>query len=258
MGYWVRAWPPARLPVFVMGLCCGMQRLHAEHARVEVQSNAQSQVQDQEEQPSSKPPPQVCPVIVPVAGCCCLPPVAGLGIYWILATLLCSSVSFACSSFIMLRWALEMFFPILFYDWIYAATDPEQQTSLIARFFASKPMVFLGDNSMCIYMIHLTLAMYIAPLLGSSVGSLPLWSILILVPATVLLGWLLTRFFEKPMARLLRPKEKKGKDKTTEGDERAAEETIGAAAPIDQVALAQAPSPDLVGAPTTVTAPVSS
>jgi len=102
--------------------------------------------------------------------------------------------------------ALEVLFPILFYDLLYAITDPEQQSGRIASFLSSRPMVFVGEISMCVYMIHL----FVAAVLGIAVGKpnvfeWPWWSVLVVIPVSLLLGALLTHFFEKPCGRLLQP-----------------------------------------------------
>lgn len=95
---------------------------------------------------------------------------------------------------------------ILFYDWILSATDPEQQDSCVATCFSSRPMVFLGDISMCVYMLHMLISQAFNMAIGRR--QLPLWGIPICLVLAIGLGWIFTQFFEKPVANLLRPRKK--------------------------------------------------
>jgi len=205
--YWVRAFPPARLPVFVMGMCCGLQRLHADQIRRAGLADPGP--------PAKSTSSQRCPMITVLAGCFCLSPTTGLVLYWLLFTLAGVSAHFWCWPVLgaenVARSVLELFFPILFYDLIYALTGPEAQASRVATFFSSRWMVFLGEISMCVYMIHIIVAEFLGAAVGKMMGQLPWWSVFAVVPTSLLLGWLLYRGFEQPCARRLAPGDKCGK-----------------------------------------------
>eukprot|EP00913_Durusdinium_trenchii_P012109 g11372.t1 len=84
------------------------------------------------------------------------------------------------------------------------AQVPSTQNDCLVRLFKSRVMRFLGDISMCFLRIHLLLLEFTGYLVKTRHGFHPWWTILSTLFATILLGWLFTRFYEKPIARCLR------------------------------------------------------
>ena len=102
--------------------------------------------------------------------------------------------------------------PMMYYDWMIALTDPSQTSSWSTRFFSSRPMQWLGNISMSVYLIremvirHLALAVdptnengepWSTPGLGEP--RMPAWGVLVALPLSVLLGSSFYSSFEKPM-----------------------------------------------------------
>merc|ERR1719240_1546016 len=95
---------------------------------------------------------------------------------------------------------------MLFFDWILALTDPTaKERSYVARFFRTRIMVFFADISMAIYLIHMLVLQLVGYIVNLGVqGPGPFWAILIVLPLTIFVGWLMTRFVEEPLAKLVR------------------------------------------------------
>ncbi|CAE7230271.1 unnamed protein product [Symbiodinium natans] len=91
----------------------------------------------------------------------------------------------------------------------------------------ASPMRFLGDISMCAYMIHLLLAEALGYAVGRELGSMPWWTLLAVLPVTILLGWLLTEFFEKPIERCCRPDKRAAKKSNAVNEAPTSAQVIG-------------------------------
>ena len=197
-AYWVRMQPLVRLPVFVMGICCGLIRVHQEQ-ELQPEMEAETPVSARE-----RPRP-----IDDACCCCALEPVLGpvaLMSLWFVMTLASSLTTFFCSElFGLVRFSLEVVLPLLFFYWVLALTSPVNQQSCVVLFFKSRMMRFLGDISMSAYMIHLLLLIPLAYWSETDLyqGPTPLVLATVL-PATILLGWFFTASVEKPIARCLR------------------------------------------------------
>ena len=201
-AYWVRMQPLVRLPVFVMGICCGLMRVHLEQ---EVQADLEGETPvSARERPRPVEDACCCCALEPVLG-----PVALMGL-WFVMTLASSLSAFFCSElFGVVRFYLEVALPILFFYWVLALTSPVNQRSFVVLFFKSRVMRFLGDISMGAYMIHLLLLIPLAYWSDTELNRGPTPLVLATVlPATILLGWFCTACFEKPIARCLRPDKK--------------------------------------------------
>ncbi|CAK8988830.1 unnamed protein product [Durusdinium trenchii] len=197
--YWFRMTPPLRLPIFIMGIAAGLIRVQRQQAAMKDA--------DLDVSPVNR---GARPEELDEACCCCaqepcLGPLSLFVIWLIITTFAAVQGSLVGEmQFIINRLALEVFYPILFYYWILALTNPARQNDCLVRLFKSRVMRFLGDISMCCYMIHLLLLEFTGYLVKTRHGFHPWWTILSTLFATILLGWLFTRFYEKPIARCLR------------------------------------------------------
>jgi peptidoglycan/LPS O-acetylase OafA/YrhL len=209
IGFWfTRSFPPWRLPVFVMGCCCAWQVVQQ---RKQEQSGCLQPNQNGEFLGSKV-----------VASCGCLHPSTGL-LFWFLGA--CASCSvlvrIAFSTFgsevaigfhFATKMILEMSLPILFYDWILSLTDNDAKiNSVVARVFSMPPFAFLADISMSLYLIHFFVVILVSYSAndGAYLG-MPWWGICVAFPVSILLGWSMTRFVEKPLQRAVRGDAGKG------------------------------------------------
>ncbi|CAE7245112.1 unnamed protein product [Symbiodinium sp. CCMP2592] len=194
-GYWIRMWPPVRLPIFVMGICAGLSRVRGEQHRAAQADSCQTPVsrRDVPLEVGSKWGIEAC-----------LPDWVWV-LLWTGLTLYGTTITFLCSVNLRFRFTLEVVFPMIFYEFILAITSPTAEGACLVRFFRSKPMRFLGDISMCAYMIHMLLGEVLGYATGTQTGRWPWWTLLAVLPNAILLGWMLTEFFEKPISRCLRP-----------------------------------------------------
>ena len=191
--YSIRMNPLVRLPIFVMGMCAGFVRVHSEQKRAQQADASQTPVSRRD-----------VPLEEATAGHCFHPAVSAVA--WLIATLTATAMTLVCRIHFMSRFWLEVGFPILFYEFLLAVTNPAYQFACITSFFRCTPMRFLGDISMSTYMIHILLAATFGLFVQDRIwGDLAWWTVLAVVPASILLGWLMTEFFEKPIARRLRP-----------------------------------------------------
>eukprot|EP00435_Cladocopium_sp_Y103_P065626 s75_g27.t1 len=121
-----------------------------------------------------------------------------------------SVLAFFCSELILLRGLLEVVYPIFFFHWVLSFTSPLNQKTYMVRFFKSRVMRFLGDISMCSYMRLGPRA--VGYTIDRSAGDYPWWMVLAIVPSTIVLGWCFTTFYEKPIARCIRPDKRARRD----------------------------------------------
>lgn len=135
-------------------------------------------------------------------------PASGLCVWWGGFTLLGIVLSMALGSpelGFLFRLYLEIFLPILFYDWMLALTAPDAAgRSVAAMVFRSRPFAFLADISMSVYLIHMPVISVISFIFGSGPSSMPWWGTFVALPVTLLLGWALTRLVEQPLKGAIR------------------------------------------------------
>jgi len=200
-GYWIRAVPPIRIPIFIMGMCCGLEFVHSEQARlannIGVEPGSASPDLSRNNQDFGG-----------CACCCARMPADALAIIWLSCSLVCTVITFLYSCAVMLRLLLEILYPILFYDWLFQVVNPLQSGSFVVRFFRTRFMRFLGDLSLGAYMIHMILAELFGYAVNARVGQLPPYTVLVIVPLSIGFGWILTKFFEEPLANCIRPERK--------------------------------------------------
>lgn len=197
VGYWqARAWPPNRLPVFIMGM------LAARQAELE----ASDAVHRQQCHDCS---------------------------YWMgyhRATLLFAFWMVFVSAGVVqqivyddiwisgaMRLGGEMVLPMLFYDLILALAYPaklEKPPTWLHRLLSTLPFRWFANISLAVYVVHLLLIQYIVlvfyPRLeelelqrDDSLSRMPAVGIAATLPLSILVGWLLTTFYEKPMSALI-------------------------------------------------------
>jgi len=183
-----------------MGMCCGLIRVHQQRQMASEMDLDMTPVSIRD-RPRQVEEHCCCCALEP-----CLNPISIISI-WLVMTLTGTVLAFFCNALvILLRGMLEVVYPILFFHWVLSLTSPVNQKSYVVRFFKSKVMRFLGDISMCSYMIHMLLAEAVGYSIDRTAGDYPWWMVLAIVPSTIVLGWCLTNFYEKPIARCLRPK----------------------------------------------------
>eukprot|EP00929_Paragymnodinium_shiwhaense_P023506 TRINITY_DN14697_c0_g1_i3.p2 TRINITY_DN14697_c0_g1~~TRINITY_DN14697_c0_g1_i3.p2 ORF type:complete len:156 (-),score=30.12 TRINITY_DN14697_c0_g1_i3:579-1046(-) len=139
------------------------------------------------------------------------------------------------------RYWLEVFFPMLYFDWMVALTLPDAKTrSWCARFFRLKAMSFLADISLAVFLLHMMVMQAFQWTLSGEHRGAPFWCIPLALPTTVGLGWLLTRYFEEPIAKAIRGDEGGRKRRAmAETDATQLEVVIGAATPKADLVLEQ-------------------
>ena len=199
LGYWwARAWPPIRLPTFVMGM------LAARQAELEAKDPALSQncVFGR----TSQGGPHYATALLLV---------------WLLIVVLgileqlfltSAGLGYLC------RVYGEAALPILFYELIVALSYPASAAkppSTTHAFLGSKPLRLFADISLAVYVVHQTLIVYMTfaaygvlwPGAFATDGALilmPKWGAAATLPLSIVLGWLLTYGFERPMSRAIR------------------------------------------------------
>ena len=199
MGYWwARAWPPIRLPTFVMGM------LAARQAELEAKDPALSQncVFGR----TSRGGPHYATALLLV---------------WLLIVVLGILEQLFLTS-AGLGWFCRVFgealLPILFYELIVALSYPASAAkppSTTHAFLGSKPLRLFADISLAVYVVHQTLIVYMTlaaygvlwPGAFATDGALilmPKWGAAATLPLSIVLGWLLTYGFERPMSRAIR------------------------------------------------------
>jgi len=203
IGYWfTRSFPPWRLPVFIMGCCCARQVM---------------QHSEQEQSGCSQPNTNVKFLgSKVVASCGCLHPSTGLLVWFLATCALCSVIArtafaaldseAAIAINFAIRMILEICLPILFYDWVLSLTESDAKSkSVVARILATPPFAFLADISMTVYLIHFVVVILVSYTAndGAYLG-MPWWGICVAFPVSILLGWSMTRFVEKPLQRCIR------------------------------------------------------
>lgn len=181
--YWlVRGLPILRLPVFVMGCCCAIERLAALATDEPLARLAQN---------------QSCASSPRCARFCGRASMAdGLALWWLIAMgcgLLSKRYEFVHPYYI--RLLLELALPMLYYDLIFALTDPDpSQRGYLYKFFSTKPMKWLGHISLSLYMWH-TIVIWSF----TRETKLKLWQIPVCIAASIVVGWFMTTYFEVPL-----------------------------------------------------------
>ncbi|CAE7230260.1 unnamed protein product [Symbiodinium natans] len=98
-GYWIRMFPPARLPIFIMGICAGLSRVHGEQQRADEADACQTPVSRRD-----------VPVEIGSKGwgmeACC--PAWALIFIWTGLSLYGTTVTFICSHNLNFRFNLEV------------------------------------------------------------------------------------------------------------------------------------------------------
>ena len=197
-GYWwARAWPPIRLPTFVMGM------LAARQAELEAKDPALSQ--------NCGSADKACGPHYATALLLVWLFIVALGI---LEQLFLTSAG--------LGWFCRVFgealLPILFYELVVALSYPASAAkppSTTHAFLGSKPLRLFADISLAVYVVHQTLIVYLTlaaygvlwPGAFATDGALilmPKWGAAATLPLSIVLGWLLTYGFERPMSRAIR------------------------------------------------------
>merc|ERR1712139_364181 len=111
----------------------------------------------------------------------------------------------------------EIFLPVVFYEIVTALAYPDQAgpPSAVHVFLASRVMRFLADISLSVYIVHETLIRTLALVLRGPLElddegypeehdfRMPTWGFPAIFVLSVLIGWFLTQFFEKPMSNLI-------------------------------------------------------
>ena len=198
LGYWwARAWPPIRLPTFVMGM------LAARQAELEAKDPSLSQ--------NCGSADKACGPHYATALLLVWLLIVGLGI---LEQLFLTSAG--------LGWFCRVFgealLPILFYELVVALSYPASAArppSTTHAFLGSKPLRLFADISLAVYVVHQTLIVYLTlaaygvlwPGAFATDGALilmPKWGAAATLPLSIVLGWLLTYGFERPMSRAIR------------------------------------------------------
>jgi peptidoglycan/LPS O-acetylase OafA/YrhL len=180
--YWLaRAFPPCRMPVFVMGCLAG---------RYLIIYN-----KDRDEDRTSK---FMCPAPVTWG-----PVKTGDLAYFIYlaaipfgGTQVFNGIRERDALRILMRLAVELLLPMLYFDWAISLCTHESWTR---RLLSSRPMRWLGDISMSFYQVH----MIVFELLVLGIGSAPVWIIAVSLVTSLFIGWLTYRYVEKPAQRLV-------------------------------------------------------
>ena len=112
----------------------------------------------------------------------------------------------------------EALLPILFYELVVALSYPASAArppSTTHAFLGSKPLRLFADISLAVYVVHQTLIVYMTlaaygvlwPGAFGTNGALmlmPKWGAAATLPLSIVLGWLLTYGFERPLRRALK------------------------------------------------------
>ncbi len=101
----------------------------------------------------------------------------------------------------LLRWLYEMLFPMLFYDWMkmlvpdVAQSRAQWMQAWSISFLRSRFMRFIGAISLSFYLIHIIVLQCLKAFRMSALVQL-----LVGFPLSLILGWILTEYFEEPAA----------------------------------------------------------
>eukprot|EP00928_Gymnodinium_smaydae_P046572 TRINITY_DN31028_c0_g1_i1.p2 TRINITY_DN31028_c0_g1~~TRINITY_DN31028_c0_g1_i1.p2 ORF type:complete len:263 (-),score=26.17 TRINITY_DN31028_c0_g1_i1:243-1031(-) len=146
--YWIRMFPPIRLPVFIMGAFCASHVIRRESNRQLESANTFESI-------------CMCcsPSFVKLSSCCGFFHPASVLFLWWLGILVGGSISAGVTKlsvdFPVLQYALELVLPVLFYDWMTVLTLPDaDESSSVARCFRSGLFAFFADISMSLYNVH--------------------------------------------------------------------------------------------------------
>lgn len=191
-----RTFPPNRLPVFIMGCCAGLMRIRVSqqenhHSTDDI--NLNSVVRTLLLNSNDSTSPMVIFILTIIFGIILSIINPGLGG--------------------LLRILTEIFYPILYFDWILILTHSKKdETSyvFVEQFLRSNVMQFMGEISMSFYMIHIIVMIYTALLIhyiqtkqwyweDAGIALIPSWSIPFVLCISIFLGWILTVFYEIPI-----------------------------------------------------------
>ena len=178
---WIaRMWPPCRLPVFVMGMLAAKMQVVSEEDVAVVMGGT--------------------PVLKTGASAfmCDTPVFKVLGVTMAdtLFLIYLAMIGTAFVPALTISFIPELLVSMLFFDWVVALCREE---SVTRRFLSSHPMTFLGDISMCFYMVHV-LVWWGLQALGLSGQA---WGLPVGIVFSLLVGWLLHCFWEKPMRNFI-------------------------------------------------------
>ena len=191
MWYWfVRAWPLCRFPVFMMG-CLAAKLMIIQRQQTSVKFMCSN--------------PTMC---IKMADLCLIIYLASVVLYTLIATGVLGQSLKILTLPCRLGW--EVLLPMTFFDWIIALCN---ETSVTRAFFSSTVMRWLGDISMSFYMIHLGVWVIAGQICNGKIPfdtyftfgvvKTPAWLIPVCLSISILSGWLMTRFFEKPAQRMV-------------------------------------------------------
>eukprot|EP00747_Dinoflagellata_sp_TGD_P167967 gnl/TRDRNA2_/TRDRNA2_193368_c0_seq1.p1 gnl/TRDRNA2_/TRDRNA2_193368_c0~~gnl/TRDRNA2_/TRDRNA2_193368_c0_seq1.p1 ORF type:complete len:517 (-),score=40.35 gnl/TRDRNA2_/TRDRNA2_193368_c0_seq1:26-1576(-) len=197
LGYWfARSWPVNRLPCFIMGLCAARQ--------CEVEAIT----------------PTLCQNIS-CGGSCSISKRCKLILSSVIYVgTIISGIAMGLiddwHGFQVRFWG-EILLPVVFYEIVTALAYPDESgsPSAVHKFLASRVMRFFADISLSVYVIHETLIRTLVLFLRGPVElddegypeehdfRMPPWGFPAIFVLSVLMGWFLTNFFEKPMSDLI-------------------------------------------------------
>lgn len=211
-----RMFPPNRLPVFVMGCCLGYMRILAKKA--DNMYTDPSSLQPSNRNAEFDHDLSLRPFCVTDNS---LLPAYQYGLIIVVGIIfhfVAPVLAFA------LRIIFEPLVPVLFFDWIVVLTrngranENNEKMNIIEKFLRSKIMLFMGRISLSFYACHLLVCQYIGMLTyfirnghvsqerGNVFGNdmaIPPWAICIVLPCSIMAGWLVTIFFERPVQKWL-------------------------------------------------------
>ena len=218
--FW-RLFPPCRLPVFVMGCCIGHIRLLSLKPSNNNANNSSLLAHEEEKHDELKSERTDSKLTLLLLETDCTTPTI---IY-----VLIMFVGMALSGIGMedFAWIIRMYceplLPILLFDWIIALTQPVPSTVISSTHSAQAPSLsyvqqalesrcvqFLGHISMSFYMVHELVLTYVTMLLHGeqsdddeqAIGFGPsVYTILIVLTLSLILGWLCTEFIEIPVQK---------------------------------------------------------
>jgi peptidoglycan/LPS O-acetylase OafA/YrhL len=193
-SYWAaRMFPPTAFMLFGMGCCCAYQVLD---------DHCQAKARDAEGHTSSSN----------LDGQQRVPRTCGIWLYLGNANVLCCLLLLTCFTCTVIRRfisvqlgnalhvEMDMLAPGLFPLVLRALCAPGQQKTVAAKFLRSRPLQFLGNISMSLYMVHYPVQMWFSWSLGYERAleqpSLPGWGILASLSTSLVLGWFLARYVE--------------------------------------------------------------
>lgn len=214
-AFWfARSWPPFRLPVFVMGCCAAFHTLHHIKSRKESVEGKTKNDDGRGRRYFQLSDLFFVGFLLLLAGV-------------IFAGHLDVESGLTLSYMQMVGLMSEALFPILLFDLIVSlGVEPNLGMKGVAfRILSSRPATFLGEISMSFYMVHAIVAKMFALAYNPKPEvdywdleirtdeiqeaykdmflKMPPWGMAVVLPISLLLGWILTVFVERPCARLL-------------------------------------------------------